>query len=504
MNLIGNSWIPVVFQDGQTGTVGLNDLYEKAEDIRDLALAPPQRIAVMRLLICITQAALNGPEDEDEWLSCKSRIVPESLAYLDARKTKFDLFGDTPFMQIKDLETSKYASLDKLDFGLASENNKTLFDQSSVPEGRIHSAGWVSLQLLTFLNFSTGGKVGQANWHNKKFSASTKAAPALKAVHLLVRGGQLCETIWLNLLGKDDINKMPNGAWGKPVWDAFPQFPDDQACVENATQTYLGRLVPLTRFILLDPLDKENDQVLPSCIIGPPPKSLEFEGPPSCREPSTTVIVVGDKKKEYKYLELSVEKHIWRDLGSVLVLNKSDSDTGGAMTLGNLKQADQDRIFDVWVGGLSPSQAAIEDAVEWNLALPAYLLHGDTQLISYQTNVGHAKSSAISLSNAVRTYLDKVNAYKGNDSRSKDARKGIVKRATSIYWQELDQHYGLLFEDRSVDDDWRGIIRNALLKAYSQSCVHETPRQIQAYVAGRKRLGLHKLMAKGDKNGESK
>ena len=502
MNLIGDPWIPVVFQDGQTGTVGLNDLYGQTEKIRDLALAPPQRIAVMRLLICITQAALDGPEDKDEWLSCKNKIGRKSLAYLEKRKEKFDLFGKTPFMQIRNLEVDKdqFAQLDKLDFRLASGNNKTLFDQSSVQEGRIHPAGWVSLQLLTFLNFSTGGKVGQAVWHNQTFSRSTKAAPALKATHLFVRGGDLCETIWLNLLAKEDVLKMPNGTWGKPVWDAFPQSPDNKTCVENATQTYLGRLVPLTRFIKVYPLDKENDQVSPSCIIGPPTETLSFEGPPGYREPSTTVI---EKNGGQDYLSVSIDKHIWRDLGSVLVLYKSGTDTGGAMTLENLRRVDNARI-DVWVGGLIPSQASIEDAVEWNLGLPVHLLHGDIRLESYKTNVDRAESSAISLSNAVRTYLDEMNVYKGSDPGSKNARKGIVKRTTSIYWQELEQRYGLLFEDRQIDDDWRCIIRNALSKAYEQSCVHETPRQIQAYVVGQKRLGLHKLMAKGGKNGGSK
>ena len=502
MNLIGDPWIPVMFQDGQTDTVGLNDIYGQAEEIRDLALAPPQRIAVIRLLICITQAALDGPEDKDEWLSCKDRIGRESLAYLEERKEKFDLFGKTPFMQIRNLEVDKdqFAQLDKLDFRLASGNNKTLFDQSSMQEGRIHPAGWVSLQLLTFLNFSTGGKVGQAVWHNQTFSKSTKAAPALKAAHLFVRGGNLCETIWLNLLAKEDVlNKMPNRTWGKPVWDAFPQSPDNKACVENATQTYLGRLVPLTRFIKVYPLDKENDQVSPSCIIGPPTETLSFEGPPGYREPSTTII---EKNGGQDYLSVSIDKHIWRDLGSVLVLG-SDSNTGGALTLENLRRVDKDRIFDLWVGGLIPSQAAIEDAVEWNLALYVHLLDGERQLQSYRTNVELAERSAISLSKAVQTYLDEMKAYKGNDPRSKDARKGVAKRATSIYWQELDQRHGLLFEDRSVDDDWRCIIRNALSNAYEQSCVHEAPRQIQAYVAGQKRLGFHKLMMKGDENGRS-
>lgn len=501
MNLIGDPWIPVVFQDGQTGTVGLNDLYGQAEKIRDLALAPPQRIAVMRLLICITQAALNGPENKDEWLSCKDRIGSESLAYLKERKEKFDLFGKTPFMQIRDLEIngkSDGARLDKLDFGLASGNNKTLFDQSAVPEGRSHPAGWVSLQLLTFLNFSTGGQVG-----DRKFSYSAEAAPAVKAAQLFIRGGNLCKTIWLNLLTKEDVDTMPNGIWGRPVWDMFPNTLNDityieNATHENATQTYLGRLVPLSRLIKLV---REDDQVSASCIIAHPPMKLLFKGPPSYREPSATVIP--KEKGETDYLYLSVDKHIWRDLGSVLALNPDTG--GGAMALRNLRRVDRDsdKDHDIWIGGLIPSQASIEDAVEWNLSFAPDLL-GEPRLESYRSNVKLAEKSDKSLSSAVRTYLDKMHAYKGSDPGSKNARKGIIKRAASIYWQELDQRYGLLFEDRQVDDDWRCIIRNALSKSYEQSCVHETPRQIQAYVAGQKRLGLHKLTAKGGKNGGSK
>ncbi|MCE2434367.1 MAG: type I-E CRISPR-associated protein Cse1/CasA [Candidatus Latescibacteria bacterium] len=492
MNLIGDPWIPVVFQGGQTRTVGLNDLYEQAEKIRDLALAPPQRIAVMRLLICITQTALNGPEDKDEWISCKSQIAPESLKYLAERKERFDLFGEIPFMQIKDLEAKSDGKLDKLDFGLASGNNKTLFDQSSVPEGRSHPAGWASLQLLTFLNFSTGGQVG-----DRTFSYSAEASPAVKAAHLFIRGENLCETIWLNLLTKKDVDTMSNGIWGRPIWDMFPHTLNDTACLENATQTYLGRLVPLSRLIRLD---REDQQVSASCIIAHPPTTLLFQGPPSYREPSTTVIAKEKGKTDYLYL--SVDKHVWRDLGSVLALNLDTG--GGAMTLRNLRWVgkDNNKNHDIWVGGLIPSRAAVEDAVEWNFSLPLDLL-GEPELKSYQTNVDLAESSAISLSSAVRTYLDEVNAYKGNDSRAKDTRKGIVKRATSIYWQELDQRYGMLFEDILVDDDWRHIIGTALRKAYEQSCVHETPRQIQAFVAGQKRLGLHKLMAKGGENGES-
>ncbi|MCX6983577.1 MAG: type I-E CRISPR-associated protein Cse1/CasA, partial [Lentisphaerae bacterium] len=107
MNLIGDKWLPVVFTDGRQDLVGLKELYEKSQEVRDLVLNPPQRISVMRFLICITQAALDGPKDEEDWLNCESRIIPESLKYLDERKDKFDLYGDKPFLQVKNLKTNK-------------------------------------------------------------------------------------------------------------------------------------------------------------------------------------------------------------------------------------------------------------------------------------------------------------------------------------------------------------------------------------------------------------
>jgi CRISPR system Cascade subunit CasA len=138
MNLIGDAWIPVLFEEGVRRSVGLQELYEKAEVIRDLILNPPQRISVMRLLNCISQAALDGPTDEDDWLSCRERIISASLKYLNDRWDKFELFGEQPFLQVKDLDAIDNATIDKLDFRLASGNNSTLFDQAASKEGRSH------------------------------------------------------------------------------------------------------------------------------------------------------------------------------------------------------------------------------------------------------------------------------------------------------------------------------------------------------------------------------
>lgn len=86
-NLIDQPWIPVTDATGVQRLVGLRELYETAEQLKDLSAGPPQRISIIRLLLCITQAALNGgeggPQNEEEWEEkTYDRIVPESLAYL--------------------------------------------------------------------------------------------------------------------------------------------------------------------------------------------------------------------------------------------------------------------------------------------------------------------------------------------------------------------------------------------------------------------------------------
>ncbi len=65
-NLCSDCWIPVTMLDGRAALHSLESLFGQAEHIRDLALSPTERIAVMRLLICIAQRALNGPADEEQ------------------------------------------------------------------------------------------------------------------------------------------------------------------------------------------------------------------------------------------------------------------------------------------------------------------------------------------------------------------------------------------------------------------------------------------------------
>jgi len=480
MNLITGDWIPVIFNNGDTRLVGLKELFEKSAEITDLVLNPPQRISIMRFLICITQAALDGPENEEAWFKCEKEIVPKSLDYLKVREDKFNLYADNPFMQIKGATSDSEATIDKLDGCVPSGNNPVLTDHGAVPEGRSRSDVWKAINLLTFLNFSTGGKIGQVNLDGEKYSDSTYAAPCIGSAHTFVRGSNLLETILFNLLIKKEVKEMPNGQWGMPVWDDFPENVNNQEALDNASKTYLGRLVPLSRFMCLE----ENKN---RCVIGPTSKNIKFEGIPAFREPSNTALK--NKKNELYSMKIASDKHIWRDLGSLLFLSNANQQ-GGALVLYKINklcsQFQKDSI-DIWVGGLElgDQAAKLHDLVEWNFSLP-FSLFGETCLKKYQEGVSLANEGSNTLKNAAKKYCDELKM---------ESSGSITSSAELFFWQKLDHHYEILIDTandtaKSIDEIWKPKIVGVMKAAYEHACPRETPRQIQAFVNGKRFLNL--------------
>jgi len=139
MNLTVDPWIPALRADGRRGLFSLQNLFGQAHELRDLAVKPHERIALMRLLLCITQAALDGPADERDWETCEPRIQPRVRDYLEKWRAAFELFGDGPrFLQMKPgvvadpTPVMEKEGITRLNLCLASgESNATLFDNSA-------------------------------------------------------------------------------------------------------------------------------------------------------------------------------------------------------------------------------------------------------------------------------------------------------------------------------------------------------------------------------------
>ena len=483
MNLVTDRWIPVVMPDGERVRVGLAELYERADQIRDLACTPPQRIALMRLLICITQAALDGPEDEEDWWGCRDRIPSSGLDYLKRWQDAFYLRGERPFLQVPGLTVDSDSSkpLDMLDCRLSSGNNPTLFDHEAVPAGRSLPDNDIAMNLITFLNFSTGGKVGQANWNGVKYSHSTFAAPCISYAHTFVRGENVLETLHFNLLTKGGVRGLPNGKWGQPVWESFPTTVDDTAAFENAAETYLGRLVPLSRFVSL------SGDSPTQCIVGPTHKAYRISHLPAFREPSATIVTV---READRYMRLSSSRHMWRELGSLLSLRRGGFGVARSLSIENVVAFYQDlpeTTVDVWVGGLENNKAAIVDMLEWTFTVPVSQF-GEGSLNKYVKGVELADNGEKLLRDALRAFFAEMKM---------DSKQIPFDGARQRYWSVLDSRYPVLIGVANdayafLGDTWYPIVRKAMNETYAVLCTHDTPRQIEAFVKGQAKLRLRK------------
>ena len=74
MNVAFDDWIPVVTTAGKRQLASLCEVLTDGEQFADLAVRPHERVALMRLFLCVAHAALDGPKDYDEWL--RSSLTP--------------------------------------------------------------------------------------------------------------------------------------------------------------------------------------------------------------------------------------------------------------------------------------------------------------------------------------------------------------------------------------------------------------------------------------------
>lgn len=494
MNLTTEPWIPIVWDDGKPGRVSLTEAFSRGNEIRDLAVRPHERIALMRLLICVTHAALDGPNGYKDWKKCQSRIVPRALKYLYRWKDAFELFGSGQrFLQVGNLKKRKDNNEDnaasKLDFALATGNNPTLFDNAGGSR-RNPSTAQLALNLLTFQCFSPAGRIGVASWSGKETpgKGSSKAAPCIvdSMLHALVRGKHLLETIHINLLSRSQVAQLyGNERWGRPLWEQMPDGPVNDQSVHNATETYLGRLVLLSRAVLLD--EGGDTMVLAN--------GLKYAPYPAWREPTATVVVRHAKgQPKHTLLRASLDKAPWRELHSLTVKTLSQAGPGGPIALQNVSD---DQAFDLWVGGLVADQAKLIDTVESVFHVPAAMLTDPGQR-TYEAGVKYAEDIEFRLRRAVGVYHKELGDNLDR-AEMRGQRKRVQSKATFQFWTEVEHRVDELLAvaaDPTVlglkmdwhKTDWGRAVWRAALTAFARACPHATPRQLRAYALGLNRL----------------
>ena len=459
-NLVTEPWIPVRALDGTIQLVSLETLFRDGESLADLDCQAHERISLMRLLVCITQASLGAPASPEEWSTFGDDLASRAVDYLKHPDIQphFNLFGDGPrFLQAAVKEVEKAYLATQMVFYFSTGNSPTLLDHSGGTE-RVLPPEFLARTLLAYQNFFVGGSMASKVKGN---------GPSLKILHAFLFGNTLKQSILLNCLDAETLNDA-GLEMGRPFWENTAQA---------STATFLGRLVPFTCRVKL-----HTNQTHAWIEDG-----LAYAEFPEAREPSATIVTKGDQRF---LLRADLGKGIWKDLHVVLNLQSAGANPLAAplALMSHLKEMEAEKL-QLWLAELCKAKdAKIIDLLESQLTVPVAMLNPRGRA-HYESGIAFADSQSNQLYGAI----------KQNGATLKNE-KPPTDEAKKQFWHALERNCSALLhiagnpnvlKGQSFgegEDAWTITVRQAALAAYNHVCPRQTPRQMQAYAAGLKVL----------------
>ena len=482
-NLEDEPWIPVV----DKGLVSLRQVFTQT-GLRTLGGNPVQKIALLKLLQAIAQAAAT-PEGESEWRSLgPDGLSYQCLAYLEKWHDRFYLYGEQPFLQMREIERAKIQ-----DYGAVipevSTGNTTVLSQVQV-QRPLEDAD-KALLLVVLMGFALAGKKtdnsvvlspgyeGKSN--DKGNPSSGKPGPAvgyMGLLHNFILGNDLRESLWLNLLTNDQISKNSRylGGLGQAPWEQMP-VGEDCPMAQELRSSVMGRLVPLCRFCLLADNGLHYSEGLSH------PGFLNGVSDPS--------VAINDALKKPKALWADPEKRPWRELTALLSFISDQGAQGfqcWQLRCGLERARDAVEHFAVWSGGLKVSSNAGEqyvsgrdDFVESLIWLRSDML-GESWFSQLQIEMKDLDVIARQLYGCVTGFFKEQKV-----DGSKQAGLG-----TNLFWQLCEDDFQALIDCCDQDEEsigkrlkLRRRFSNYMRQAYDQFCPHDTARQLEAWASRR-------------------
>jgi len=484
-SLIESPWIPIV----DVGRVSLKDIFSR-RDYRALGGNPVQKIALTKLLLAIAQAAVT-PEDDEAWAELGAEgLAAKCLAYLDKWHDRFWLYGDRPFLQMSAIQAASIQSFGAVLAEIAT-GNTTVLTQTQTEKSL--SDADKALLIVSLMGFGLGGKktdnsvvlsqgyTGKAN--DKGKPATGKPGPAvgfMGVMHNFLIGQSVAETLWLNLLTAEQIQKMRiySGGLGTAPWEVMPT---GEACeTAKALQTSLmGRLLPLSRFCLLAETGLHYSE------------GIAHQGyKESMVDPSVSVDYSG---KDPKVIWVDPEKRPWRFLTALLGFLAQTGSSGFncyQLRFGLPRGRARVETLGIWSGGLRVSSNAGEQYVSGtdDFVESVIMLPQDIFGTLWFANLQQEMTELDQLSKIV--YSATLNFFKNQNMDGK-AQAGL---ASNLFWQLCERRFQELV---NVCDDFnqaqalRKNFAGFANQAYDRFCAHDTARQLDAWAKNRPNLGKY-------------
>jgi len=421
-------WIPVVDIHGENRKVSLETLFEDGENIADLVLPPGLRIAVTRFLLAIVIRSC-PVLDRAEWRLRKNNIAMRATAYLKEWHNAFDLYGKMPFLQAKGLKNIDNATVDKLDFTLASGSNHKLFDHAAVPEGRAHTADEQALLLLLAQNFYPGGTIGPNYWNGVKTNDQTGniSSPALEGspLHIFLLGKNILETLWLNLIPANELGALEIGV---PPWENPPGNATEAQQFRN---TLLGRLAPISRAILL-PEDGNKTTVAVACNYA---QITEFVDPYLAN-------IRREKDQSLSYFRISSAHLFWRDLEGLLWLQTQDKHIMPPKNLQAITVLPPEQELTFWAGGVAVDKAKYVFAGEWRFDFSIETCSSDEFWNYFKSFAKKAETASTILQDQIDCFwkcLGEVQAGTEEHISIRAGKDRAIDFAKNEFWHRVDR-----------------------------------------------------------------
>lgn len=489
-NLIDEPWLPIA----NIGRVSLRQVFSEPS-YRALGGNPVQKIAIMKLLLAIAQAACT-PNDEEEWRALGAEGLAQCcLDYLEKWHDRFYLYGERPFLQMPAIAAAKLQSYGAVRPEI-SDGNTTILLQSQVSYSL--SDAEKTLLLIALMGFALSGKktdnsvvlssgyMGKSN--DKGRPSSGKTAPSVAymgLLHSFLLGERVLDSLWINLWSKEQLTatNLYSQGIGIAPWE---QMPEGEACpvAQGLQKTLMGRLVPLCRFCLL----KEDGLHYSEGIAHADYKQGMFD---------PSVAVDTTSSKEIKAMWVNPEKRPWRELTALLGLFSQGKSRGfqcWQIDMGLQRLVAMYSTFSLWSGGLRVSSNAGEqyvsgsdDFVESQVWIDSKAL-GTNWFATLQNNMTGLDDLAKQLYGCVMAYF-KVQLVDG---------KSLAALATQHYWQLCERDFQDLLdhcdqgeENRAARYRLRKGFANYVQQAYDQYCPQDTARQLDAWAQCRPKLAKY-------------
>ncbi|NLB63796.1 MAG: type I-E CRISPR-associated protein Cse1/CasA [Fibrobacter sp.] len=511
-NVSEQGWIPCTEISGGDYLASLQDVFSKGHKLV-LAGTPWEQLPILKLLIAVSTAALRPQSNEDIWeyINDPDKFLPQIRNYLKKHRDAFNLFSETkPFMQVNFVK--KHYELKGKGFKRRETHLLYTREGNTTVEIKTPLEEEISLPQLVLLLLRS-----QLTGCNMKHGASRPGGPELipsgvvvglepslpvylstnggstSTLNISVQGENLLNTMFYNMIGESHIKSVYPRGFGKPLWeyDVWTDHSKMLDVAEELTTTFLGRMLPLQKFIWIDPIKPEEmiysategldyqqylDELKESTSGNGYDKSY-FLPNLDTKAKATLAAYNSGSSLWQEYAALDVVKH------TPLVFEKFRAGSPKVLTYGAAMDTGRPAM------GLVTQEKELSSMVEWPEDGLASFIKGDWSfevLINEAEKVATGKTDKkkrfYSLNQAIRNFCEGINLHAKSDARS-----SIRDRLMRQYWEQLNgvfPRYMLKFdteEVESISDSWESECLE-IARDLMKSLLDGSPRRNKAVI----------------------